>query len=150
GMPRFTDNTLCLGSDCAAKPAGVGDEKDFARSIAGAAALMTIAPANAADLGLRPMYAAPPAFTWSGWYIGGNIRGGWGRDTVSIPNLAATTGVSELAGVSLPSLTGNTKGVLGGGQVGCNYQFGLNLVIGIEGDGEATGVKGDVTESVSF
>src|SRR5215831_16824112 len=31
GMPRFTDNTLCLDSDCAAKPAGVEDEKDFAR-----------------------------------------------------------------------------------------------------------------------
>src|SRR5215831_3749808 len=29
GMPRFTDKTLCLGSDCAAR--GVGDEKDFAR-----------------------------------------------------------------------------------------------------------------------
>jgi opacity protein-like surface antigen len=79
--------------------------------IAGAAALMTIAPANAADLGVRPMYAAPPAFTWSGCYIGGNIGGGWGRDTVSIPNLAETTGVPELAGVSLPSLTGNTKGL---------------------------------------
>jgi hypothetical protein len=33
---------------------------------------------------------------------------------------------------------------------GCNYQFAPNWVIGIEGDGEATGIKGDVTESVSF
>jgi opacity protein-like surface antigen len=102
-----------------------------------AAALVAIAPANAADLGLRPMYAAPPAFTWSGCYIGGNIGWGWGRDTVSIPNLAETTGVPELAGVSLGSVTGNTKGILGGGQVGCNYQFAPNWVIGIEGDGEA-------------
>jgi outer membrane immunogenic protein len=58
--------------------------------------------------------------------------------------------VPELAGVSLPSVTGNTKGVLGGGQVGCNYQFAPNWVIGIEGDGEAAGINGDVTESVSF
>jgi hypothetical protein len=35
--------------------------------------------------------------------------GGWGRETVSIPNLGQTTGVPELAGVSLPSVTGNTK-----------------------------------------
>jgi outer membrane immunogenic protein len=79
-------------------------------TMAGAAAVITIAPANAADLGLRPMDAAPPAFTWSGCYIGGNIGGGgWGRETVSIPNLGQTTGVPELAGVSLPSVTGNTK-----------------------------------------
>src|SRR5262249_53362878 len=31
GMPRFTDNTLCLGSVCAAKSGGVEKEKDFAR-----------------------------------------------------------------------------------------------------------------------
>ncbi len=92
-------------------------KKILLASIAGAAALMTIAPANAADLGLQPMYAAPPAFTWSGCYVGGNIGGGWGRETVSIPKLAQTTGVPELAGVSLPSVTGNTKGVLGGGQI---------------------------------
>src|ERR671931_259382 len=65
-------------------------------------------------------------------------------------NLAETTGVPELAAVSLPSATGNTKGVLGGGQVGCNYQFAPNWVIGIEGDGEAAGIKGDLTESVTF
>ena len=53
-------------------------------------------------------------------------------------------------GISLPSATGDTKGVLGGGQVGCNYQFAPNWVIGIEGDGEAAGIKGDAAESVSF
>jgi len=65
-----------------------------------------------------------------GCYIGGNIGYGWGRETVSIPNLGETTGLSELASVSLPSVTGDTKGVLGGGQVGCNYQFAPNWVIG--------------------
>jgi hypothetical protein len=79
-------------------------KKILLASVTGAAALMIIGPANAADLGLQPMYAAPRAFTWSGCYIGGNIGGGWGRDTVSIPNLAETTGVPELAGVSLPPL----------------------------------------------
>ena len=87
--------------------------------------VMVVVSANAADLG-RPVYRVPPPippFTWTGCYIGGNIGWGWGRDTVSIPNLGETTGVPELAGVSLPSVTGDTKGVLGGGQVGCNYQF---------------------------
>ena len=128
---------------------GSGMKKILLASIAGASALM---PANAADLGVRPIYAAPPVrvFAWTGCYIGGNIGGGWGRETVSIPNLGETTGVPELAGVSLPPVTGNTNGVLGGGQVGCNYQFAPNWVIGIEGDGEAAKIKGDVTESISF
>jgi outer membrane immunogenic protein len=83
--------------------------------VAGVAALMAIAPGNAADLG-RPIYRAPPAmvplrvFSWTGCYIGGNIGWGWGRDTVSIPDLGETTGVPGLAGVSLPSVTGDTKG----------------------------------------
>jgi outer membrane immunogenic protein len=54
-------------------------------------------------------------FSWTGCYIGGNIGWGWGRDTVSIPNVAEITGEPELAGVSAPSETGNTSGVLGGG-----------------------------------
>src|SRR5580704_4581997 len=101
------------------------------------AVLMAITPGNAADLGW-PVYTAPPAmvpvrvFSWTGCYIGGNIGWGWGRDTVAIPNLGETTGVPELTGVSLPSVTGDTKGVLGGGQVGCNYQFAPNWVTGIE------------------
>jgi outer membrane immunogenic protein len=114
--------------------------------------VMAVASADAADLG-RPVYRVPPPippFTWTGCYIGGNIGWGWGRDTVSIPNLGETTGVPELAGVSLPSVTGDTKGVLGGGQLGCNYQFAPNWVIGIEGDGEAANIKGDVTDTVLF
>jgi outer membrane immunogenic protein len=76
-------------------------KKILLASIAGASALMAIAPANAADLGVRPIYTASPVrvFTWSGCYIGGSIGGGWGRETVTIPNLAETTGVPELAGV---------------------------------------------------
>src|SRR5262245_19730267 len=75
-------------------------------------ALMAIPSANAADLG-RPAYKAPPptvpAFSWTGCYIGGNIGGGWGRETASAPTLAP--------GISV---TGDTSGVIGGGQVGCN------------------------------
>jgi len=108
--------------------------------------------ASAADLPRKaPLYMPlPPAFSWTGCYIGGNIGYGWGRETVSISNLGETTGVAELAGVSLGPVTGSTNGVLGGGQIGCNYQFASNWVIGIEGDGEATGIKGDVTQSFSF
>ena len=51
----------------------------------------------------------------------------------------------ELAGVSFGPVSGDTRGVLGGGQIGCNYQFAPNWVIGIEGDGEAAHIKGNAT-----
>jgi hypothetical protein len=78
-------------------------------TMAGAAAVITIAPANAADLGLRPMDAAPRLSHGPRATSEATSVGGWGRETVSIPNLGQTTGVPELAGVSLPSVTGNTK-----------------------------------------
>ena len=70
---------------------------------------------------LRGRSAADAVRAQLGGYIGGNIGYGWGRETVSISNLGETTGVPELAGVSLGPVTGNTNGVLGGGQAGCNY-----------------------------
>lgn len=108
------------------------------------ASLIAIAPANAADHGpRRPVYQAPPAmvpapvFSWTGRYLGGNIGGGFGRKTVTAPEIAP--------GVSF---TGDTVGVVGGGQVGCNHQVAPNWAIGIEGDGEAANIKGDATTTV--
>jgi hypothetical protein len=60
-----------------------------------------------------------------------------GEKTVSVPSLAP--------GVSV---TGDTSGFLGGGQVGCNLQFGSNWVIGIEGDGSGSDIRGDITQTV--
>ncbi len=46
------------------------------------ATLLFAGPALAADLGTRPPpYKAPAlmlVFSWTGWYIGGNIGYGWG------------------------------------------------------------------------
>ncbi len=111
----------------------------------GAVSVVAIATgtAEAADLGVRPAYkaapiAAPvPVFSWTGCYVGGHIGGGWGRETVSSPGLAPGVSVS-----------GDTSGVLGGGQVGCNYQFASNWLIGIEGDGSAADLKGSITDTV--
>src|SRR5262249_60279429 len=91
-----------------------------------------------------------PLFSWTGCYIGGNIGYGWGRETVSLSNLGETAGVPELAGVALGPVAGDTNGFVGGGKIGCNYQFDPSWVIGIEGDGEAANIKGDLTQSFSF
>ncbi len=82
--------------------------------------------ANAADLGVRPpppapVYAPPPPFSWTGFYIGGNLGAGWNHGNVSDSNNFFNLGVD------------NSTTFVGGGQVGGNYQFN-NLVVGVEAD----------------
>ena len=69
--------------------------------------------AYAADLPQRPAYKQPvvmaPVYNWTGCYLGGNIGAGWGR--------------GDLSG-SGGSVSGTNSGFAGGGQIGCDYQFG--------------------------
>ena len=58
-------------------------------SIAGTV-LMAVGSADAADLGPRPTYKAPPPifapapiFAWTGCYVGGNIGGAWAHKSFS-------------------------------------------------------------------
>jgi outer membrane immunogenic protein len=84
--------------------------------------------ANAADLPpamprapVAYMPVAVPVFSWTGFYIGGNLGGGWSRGNV----------VDSAFGVNFNN--GNSTSFLGGGQVGGNYQIGA-FVIGAEAD----------------
>src|SRR3984957_4504111 len=87
--------------------------------------LGTTLAANAADLPPAPRAAVPympvavPVFSWTGFYIGGNVGGGWSRGNV----------VDSAFGVNFNN--GNSASFLGGGQVGGNYQIGA-FVIGAE------------------
>jgi outer membrane immunogenic protein len=82
--------------------------------------------ASAADLGRppppAPVYVPPPApvFTWTGFYIGGNLGAAWTQGNVS-DNLGDSWSNAQQAVFT------------GGGQVGANYQFNWFLV-GIEAD----------------
>src|SRR6266536_3304571 len=140
------------GTNSDPRKRGIAMKKISLASVTGVV-LLASAPAHAAGLGRPPPYKAPPPvvapvpiFSWNGCYIGGHIGWGWGRDTISIPNLAFSAQVPPalVAGLSIPSVSADTHGFLGGGQVGCNYQFAPNWVIGIEGDGSAADIKGDV------
>jgi outer membrane immunogenic protein len=107
------------------------------------AAATSFNTATAADLA-RPVYRAPiiaaaPGFSWTGFYIGGNIGAGWGTKEYEqvIPLAVIAAGLPTL--ISDGSHTVN--GILGGGQVGYNYQWGPT-VWGIEFQGEAADLKG--------
>jgi outer membrane immunogenic protein len=92
--------------------------------------------AVAADLPLkaRPM-AAAPLYNWTGCYLGANVGGGWTR--------LNTARVLDVSGVAAPNDYGREKdsGVIGGGQVGCDFQTG-NLVFGVGGSFDFGNIKG--------
>ena len=72
---------------------------------------------------LAPIYKAPPAvYNWTGFYIGGNLGGAWSG--LSGTNFSDTLGSSFTAATDLQ--------LMGGGQIGINYQFWGGVVIGAE------------------
>jgi outer membrane immunogenic protein len=120
-------------------------------SVAGVA-LVAGAPAHAADLRTRPTYDPPPPvvapvpiFTWTGCYIGGHVGGGWGRKTFSDNPDSAEFAVAS-GGSTPESITNDVSGFLGGGQVGCNYQFSPNWLVGVEGSFSGADINGDVVD----
>jgi outer membrane immunogenic protein len=84
------------------------------------AALSSVS-AMAADLGVRhgpapiQMMAPTPVSGWTGCYVGGNLGGAFGD--------------ASLSGAS-GTLSTNGSGFTGGGQIGCDYQFASNWIIG--------------------
>lgn len=91
---------------------------------AGLLSLAGLTAASAADMS-APVYtkapmAAPVApYNWTGCYIGGHLGGAVSQDT--------TIGVSGIP------VNFGSGGFVGGGQIGCDYQFSSGWVVGAEG-----------------
>ena len=117
-----------------------------------AVAMLGIAPALAADM--APRYTKAPApiaaavYSWTGFYVGGNVGYGWfDRDSrLFAPDPASVAFFGgALAAGALPSAYGvNPRGVVGGGQIGYNWQAGM-WVFGVEADFQGSDVRGSVT-----
>jgi outer membrane immunogenic protein len=95
-------------------------------------------PSFAADMRM-PVKAPPiavPLFTWTGFYIG--LNGGYGGDRFEY----------DFAVLGVPGSTRVTSGGgFGGGQIGYNYQVG-SWVFGVEGDIQASDIKGEISATV--
>ncbi|MEP9349873.1 outer membrane protein [Xanthobacter sp. KR7-225] len=102
----------------------------FKRTLLGVSALaLMAASASAADLGTRyPVKAAVvpvQMFSWTGFYIGGNVGYAWGNSSFDYTPFLGPTYSYDL---------GNADGFTGGLQAGFNYQFANNVVLGLEAD----------------
>jgi outer membrane immunogenic protein len=124
-------------------------------AVAGSALLTGIVTANAADMAYKaaPIPMAPAAFSWTGFYIGANVGGAWTNNNVGsdfgplfppfailpplVPIFTVIPGqLDVLAGGG-----GRRSGVIGGGQVGYNWQVN-QFVLGVEADAVGTGLNG--------
>ena len=91
----------------------------------------------AADMPIKaPLAPIVAPYNWTGFYVGGNIGGSWGRMNTDF----------SLAGAPIGSKSQNMNGWLGGIQAGYNWQRGA-WVFGVEGDIQATSQKGTSTVS---
>ncbi|HEY6025093.1 MAG TPA: outer membrane beta-barrel protein [Pseudolabrys sp.] len=108
-------------------------------------ALMMSGSVFAADLPgrmpVRAPIAAPVPFSWTGCYVGGHIGAGWGRTEYSEPGFGD---IAPLGGGSID--LDHQASVVGGAQVGCDYQFASNWVIGVAGDFSWADIDGQATD----
>ena len=130
--------------------------KKLATAIAAIALIGT--PAFAADMAVKapPPPPSAPVYSWTGWYVGGNVGYGWGDARTDIAGTA--TSFSEptffggfpsnfaFAGSNMAAL----HGVIGGGQVGYNFQFATRWLLGFEADFQGSGERGSSASANSF
>ncbi len=99
-------------------------------------------PALAADMALKAPPPPPPCI-WCGWYVGANVGGGWGQST-GYRTAASGLGVAIAAGVVPATLGLRPSGVIGGGQIGYNWQSNM-FVYGLEADLQGSGIRNSTT-----
>jgi outer membrane immunogenic protein len=134
-------------------------KKQLALGSATLAVFFTVAgSAMAADMAVKAPIVAP--FSWTGWYVGGNIGYGWASDPVTMTDTTSSTSIIShdadvpnptfVPGPSTGPTTGtgggnvNPNGVIGGIQGGYNWQSG-SWVYGLEGDIQGSGQRGSTT-----
>ncbi len=125
-------------------------------AISALALAMGMGSALAADLPYRKaplVEPPPPPMTWTGFYAGLNIGGGWNSSSANnVSNIyydpAFPLGVTPV-GAGAPNLfflpasannSGTNGGVVGGGQIGYNFQFNPSIVVGAEADFQGSSI----------
>ena len=90
---------------------------------------------------------APPAFTWTGFYLGVNVGALYtedartsGREIGGDPTLGGFASGSEVTARGANARLNGGTGFAGGGQIGYNLRFG-GFVAGVEADIQATSLN---------
>lgn len=102
-------------------------------------------------ISLTQIASATP-YNWTGFYVGGNVGGGWGtRDLNYTANDPATAILLNPVSGGMPTVTSfRSSGVLGGFQLGYNWQLAPTWLVGLETDFDWSGMKGGGSSSGLF
>jgi outer membrane immunogenic protein len=97
---------------------------------------LSASAALTADMGVPPPSYVPVAipplyYDWTGFYLGGNAGGAWAFSN------GATSAYLPTGAVEQEFTSRSYWGFAGGGQVGYNWFFSPNFVVGAEGDFDA-------------
>ena len=103
-------------------------------ALAAALAASFSGSALAADLpSKKAPVVAPPALSWTGFYVGANAGGLWSGNNSG--SLQVYGGAPALSAIPVGRNVFNSYGgFIGGGQVGYNYQLMQSFLIGAEAD----------------
>lgn len=130
--------------------------------LAGVAVIALGGGVFAADLPTRveapAPFVAPPVFTWTGFYVGVNAGGGFNagddRDStvVVLPGGFTTPPGAPVGFTSGTIVYGDNSDdavFTGGAQIGYNYQFVNNFVLGAEADLQFLGFDDDMSAAIT-
>jgi outer membrane immunogenic protein len=108
-------------------------------SFIGAVAVLAATPALAADMVVKKAPPPPraPAWSWTGFYVGVNVGGGFAK-TDWFEDVSGSGGGGP---PGFQDASVRASGVLGGGQIGFDWQNGW-AVFGIQADADAAGIRG--------
>jgi outer membrane immunogenic protein len=117
--------------------------------IAAASTIALMQMASAADLPVKAPRDTPPPlpppYSWTGFYVGGNIGYSWGHFDGSWEVLGP-----PIIPSAVPSGSGSVDGVIGGGQIGYNWQVNDTWLLGVEADFQGSGQKGSFSNVTAF
>lgn len=106
--------------------------------------------AHSADIAPRPIYTKAPSAVvadWTGFYAGVNVGYGFSDPTVTFtPNDAHAANRMPAS----QQVAYDVAGVLGGAQIGYNYQAAPNWLIGLEADFQGSGIKNSTVANFAW
>jgi outer membrane immunogenic protein len=123
-----------------------------------AVAAMIGTPAFAADMAVKAP-PSDPAYSWTGWYVGGNVGYSWGSGRTDVVGSATDQSfpppnppvVGSAAAIGFGDAnTARLDGLIGGVQAGYNLQFNARWVAGLEADLQASGERGSHSSADPF
>ena len=108
-----------------------------------AAAAMTMAgPALAADIPVKAPAPFVERFTWTGCYLGGHVGGAFAHKDITDPvQLVQDSFLFPGATTGVTTVNPSPSGAVIGGQIGCDYEFASNFVIGVEGSASGSTMR---------